>query len=164
MVDGKHTLFSFAMVNTVLTLRQIETAFGIIPNPKYDESQENYLASAHGWGTAFVNVPITNSDTSRTGAVLELLAAKSAEVVTPAFYDKTLTGKSIRDSESGEMLDIIFENKVYDIGFLFGWGGLNSQMMQLWNRLKPDIASMYEKNSSKAESDLENTVALYKNL
>ena len=42
-------------------------------------------------------------DTARTGDILEAMAAFSAYTLTPAYYDKTLMGKSVRDAESEPM-------------------------------------------------------------
>ena len=61
-------------------------------------------------------VPITTVDKERTSAVLEALASSSAQTVEPAYYDITLKKQAARDNDSSEMLDIIFQNRVFDLG------------------------------------------------
>ena len=84
-------------------------------------------------------MPVTTRDPDRTGFILEAFSAKSAEIVTPAFYDKTLIGKSTRDDESAEMLELIFSSKKYDIGNFFAWGDLTNKVMTAWNKKNENI-------------------------
>ena len=39
--------------------------------------------------------------------------------IMPAYYDYTLTLRNARDTDSGEMLDIIFGSRNFDISFAF---------------------------------------------
>jgi hypothetical protein len=95
-------------------LRAMETDFGIIPTPKYDEYQENYFTFVE-MSSSMVSVPVT-ADLNFTGHIAEALAYESVSTVTPAFYDLTLQTKTARDDESEAMLDIIFNNKIFDLG------------------------------------------------
>lgn len=103
--------------------RNENSDFGILPLPKYDESQENYTTYADQWGLMLA-LPCTASDTSRTGAILEAMAALSAKYVTPAYYDILLLNKLKRDEESEKMLDILYSNVIYDPGTIYA-GDLN---------------------------------------
>ena len=103
--------------------RDRDTDFGILPMAKYDEDQEEYTTCSDQWGLGLC-IPVTAKDTARTGAILETMAQLSAEYVTPAYYDKVLTKKLVRDDESGEMLDIIFKNVICDPGVVYS-GDLN---------------------------------------
>ena len=40
----------------------------------------------------------------------------------PAYYDVALTGKHIRDEDSAEMLDIILDGRVFDLGYIYNVG------------------------------------------
>ena len=124
--------------------RSSDADFGIIPHPKFDETQKNCIVSPHSYGNTLLTVPVTTRDPDRTGFILEAFSAKSAEIVTPAFYDKTLIGKSTRDDESAEMLELIFSSKKYDIGNFFAWGDLTNKVMTAWNKKNENIASVYQ--------------------
>nr|MBQ4319217.1 hypothetical protein [Clostridia bacterium] len=111
--EGKG-LFLNANFYRISTLRAMETDFGILPYPKWEESQGEYLSRIEGCELPIV--PMTNKDLSRTGAVLEALSSESVDTVVTAYYDKALTGKYARDEESLEMLEIIMANRIFDYG------------------------------------------------
>ena len=161
LLAGHQALYSYTTVYTVITLRELETEFGIIPNPKYDEAQKDYITPPHAYGHTLMTVPITITDPERTGLLLEAFAAKSAELVTPAFYDKTLIGKSTRDEDSAEMLSIIYANKHYDIGQFFMWGSLPHKVMIAWNKKTEDITSIYTRAEKAARTDMEKCASLF---
>lgn len=141
-------------------LRAMETDFGVLPFPKFEESQENYcsLARVDGYGTG---IPSSVSDVERTGIIVESLAAESISTITPAFYDLSLQGKVLRDEESKEMLDIIFGNKVYDIGYMYAIGGFDSMLSTLVSSGKTDFASQYVKKLSSAENALQKLITTF---
>lgn len=95
-------------------LRSMETDFGIIPYPKFDEEQERYYSRVSYYNAPIV--PVTNQNAEFTGALLEYFNYASSLTVIPAYRDTVLYGKVIRDEESSDMLDIIFDARVVDIG------------------------------------------------
>ena len=64
-------------------------------------------------------MPITTPDKERTGLIVEAMCAASRKYIVPAYYDKVLTGKLIRDTESEEMLDVIFGSQIFDFGICY---------------------------------------------
>lgn len=161
MLNSNSMLYHWVSVVDLPKLRDANSDFGILPMPKYDEQQQDYISPVGGFGCAVVSVPITNSDPDRTGFILEAFCAKSAELVTPAFYEKTLTGKHTRDEESAEMLDIIYSTMKYDVGVFCLWGDITNQLMQLFNNKSEDISSMYESVKEKALADVQATAELF---
>ena len=124
-IEGR-ALFSVAGLNRVSVFRSMEVDFGILPLPKYDETQEKYGNPLSFNCSSYIAVPATAVETERTGIIIEALSCESMYVLTPAFYDITLEGKAIRDEESSEMLDLIFANRVFELGHYFNWGSLGS--------------------------------------
>ena len=161
MLENDQALYTWMVITEVITLRSSDADFGILPLPKYDENQEDYISNPHAFGHTMLTVPVTTANPEETGFILEAFCAKSAEIVTPAFYDITLIGKSIRDDESAEMLNIIFNNKVYDIGAFFMWGGLPDKVMQAWNSKDENIASLYAKYEAAALEDVAKTKEIF---
>lgn len=96
--------------------RETEVEYGIIPFPKYDEAQTEYISL--NW-TGLQCIPKTETNLERAGAVAELLAYESREHSLPAYFDNLLGYKVARDPGSVEMLKIIFDNLVYDFGLNF---------------------------------------------
>ena len=154
MLERNHVLYVYDTVASILSLRDVETDFGVIPYPKYDENQENYSCSVSSWGCAALSVP------EKTGFLLEAYCAKSAELLTPAYYDVTLTRKGIRDEDSVEMLEIIFDHLKYDIGYIYNWGDITTTMLNLFNAKKDTIASTLESSMAKVEKAIQENIEL----
>ena len=138
--------------------RSMETDFGILPYPKYDEHQENYYSLTESSAYVF-SIPASVVDLSTTGLLFEALAAESVSTVATAFYDVCLNGKYIRDNESEAMIDLIFNNKVFDIGFLLNIGGYTGMIQTLEKAQSTDVVSKYESIRSNAQTTLDKYVA-----
>lgn len=140
-------LFGSQVLLKLQILRDYQTDFGIIPFPKYDEAQDNYYSSV--WN-GLVCVPISAKDKLLCGAALETMAYYSQSTLMPAYYDKLLDSKFVRDEVSSEMLDIIFGGLVYDIGLCFdNFIGNYAAVGTLLNRGSTDLSSFYAENESK---------------
>ncbi len=98
----------------VSSYREMEVDFGILPYPKLNEDQENYRARSE-YPELFV-IPQVNNRQAMTGAVLEALSSEYYRSVRPVYFDLSLEGRDTRDSESADMLDIIYNNRVFDFG------------------------------------------------
>ncbi len=96
------------------TLRNSEVEFGVLPFPKWDESQKNYRSRIEG--CELFGVGIGYPDTEMIGVILEAMACASYSDLRPAYYDSALRIKGTRDEESVEMLDLIFANRIFDYG------------------------------------------------
>lgn len=100
--------------------KDMDAEFGILPVPKYDKAQEYYRTwTFSSGGCLSLTSAITDADAEMIGKLVQYYAILSTEEVKPVFYDVMLTTQSVRDDESGEMLDLIFANRVYDMGFYF---------------------------------------------
>lgn len=164
LFSGGHGLFFWTRMDEVTTLRGMETDFGILPTPKYDESQENYISFVSQHITGLMSVPATASDLSRTGVILEALAAESYYTLTPAYYEVALKSKASRDDESAEMLDIIFANRVYDPGEYFDFGGIITALNSVCQNSSKGIASEYEKKAKSVTKALDKWVTQIEDL
>lgn len=138
--------------------RDVEENIGILPYPKYDEEQKEYISL--NWG-GLMGIPASIQNTEMVGAVLELLAWNSAETVIPAYYDVMLDGKLARDEDSVAMLDLLFASFVYDPGLnLVGSKSGVSNLVWTMNTLvvgqkSTDFASYYAKNEKAALASIE---------
>lgn len=129
-----------ATLGAAQSYRAMDDDFGILPYPKFDES-DDYSSIINGHASMAV-IPITVSDVERTGAITEALSAYGREYVIPAFYDVSLKTKAARDDDSGEMMDIIREKTIFDIGYLSG-GTFQSCGRDLARNTSQDFASYY---------------------
>lgn len=137
--------------DTPKDLRPLDTDFGILPYPKYDEAQEEYIALVANSGYV-LSIPITQTDTARTGYILEAMTAESVNTVSVALYDVSLQGKTTRDIESEAMLDILFDNKFFDIAYGINLGGIWAIVDELEAGKSDSVASSLAANSDKLEA------------
>jgi hypothetical protein len=121
--------------------RTMDVDFGILPLPKYDETQTDYLSL--NW-SGYMAVPMTISDPEFVGKVVEYLGYYNSDIVIPAFYDILLGQKISRDDDSNDMLDIIFDNAVYDLGIPLGL----SNIVQTFLQAGSDFTSQFTKNEN----------------
>lgn len=161
--EEDRALFYAEVMFHIAMLRQMETDFGIIPMPKYDEGQANYITFVNPAAT-LVSVPITVQDTEFPAVILEAMAAASYKYMTPAYYDIALKGKYARDDESSAMLDLLLINRAYDLGLVYGWGSLPAEYNSLAYNGKPGLASLIAKKEKQINSAIEKFVDAFSDL
>lgn len=156
MFPANQALFWHELMNWSKILRDMESDFGILPTPKYDEVQDTYYSRV--FNATMMAIPTTAKDEARTGVILEALCAESYKAVKPVYYDTMLKTKVSRDDESGEMLDIIFANRIYDMGYLYWESATLSPYVTMAKAGKKEVASYVEKNTSKIEATIQKTI------
>lgn len=97
-------------------IREMSDDYGIIPIPKYDRDQENYITQI-GTSTSTFFVPQTQKDLALTAKFIECEAYFGYTEVSPVYYESALKNKYASDPNMGQMLDIVRENAT--ISFLF---------------------------------------------
>jgi len=108
--NGKY-LFQIRQLNRLLTtgMREMKDDFGVLPCPKWDENQEEYINLIHSSSTT-VCCPIS-ADIDRVNnelsAVIEALASESYRKIYTAYYESALKSAYNRDDLSAQMIDII---------------------------------------------------------
>lgn len=150
MYQEDKSLFYYGELHAVATMRVMESPFGILPMPKFDQAQESYHHCVNPNVAAAYAIPKSNIDAVMTGHVMDALGAASRNLLTPAYYDITLRGKVSRDEESAASLDIVISTIKYDLGYLGDWG-INSVLYGMADAYNTDLASKI--------TALENTVA-----
>ncbi|MBO5842350.1 MAG: hypothetical protein J6R46_05070, partial [Clostridia bacterium] len=99
-------------------MRDMQDDFGILPQPKFDEKQEEYLSFVNGAASvACVPKSLSEEQLEITGYMMEVLASSSYYMVTETLYEKVAKSKTARDPESAAMVDVIIRNKVFDFGY-----------------------------------------------
>ena len=169
--NGSHYEMVFASGRSMFTACEIKGGngygaysemkddYGIVPLPKLDENQENYISPIALW-SYFMVIPKTNEDIETTSKILDTLAYLSYRDVVPAFYDVTLNIKNIRDEETTEMLDIIRASRTYDTAYAFGWGSslrssIASKIVSGSSDIASDIAAQKESTEAAIKTSLE---------
>ena len=107
--SGRALILGYNRLGSFDDLRDMEDEVGILPYPKFDETQKDYISSSHDT-TEIGVIPITNSKFDTTCAVLEVLMRETQKIVLPAYYETGLKVKYSRDDLSSQMIDIIHDN------------------------------------------------------
>ena len=157
--EGRELFFCCGLMN-VPGFRSMDDQFGILPVPKTNPEQDSYYHSVSMHNMSALCVPNIATDYTELGYIIESLAAESKNTVTPAYYEKNLKYQQLSDDESGEMLDIIFATRSFDLGTVFNWGGILGQFMTV----DTNFVSRFESVYSQAEKALEDTLTALENM
>ncbi|MCL1794118.1 MAG: extracellular solute-binding protein [Oscillospiraceae bacterium] len=158
MFEENRVLYYWIRLRDIEPLRSMEADFGILPIPKWDESQTDYFCTVNFHVSTCITIPISSGNPERTGLFLEAFNCKSKYALQPAYYDIALNGKYVRDEESSEMLDIIFANRVYDIGLIGDFGGMRGLIDTMVDKDDRNFISQIEKSKPKVEKDIEKKI------
>ena len=154
-------LFYMTGIGTAMEYRYMESDFGILPIPKLDEAQEQHYTSLSTGNSACVAIPVCNAAAEDSAFLLQAICLASTDTLRATFYDTVLTGITARDEESREMLDIIFNNRVFDMAFINSWGTIGGIYTSLLKKESPDLTSTYEKLETKAQNAIDKAIADY---
>lgn len=153
--SASHALFLLGTMNNVPRMRDMETDFGILPLPKYESAQSDYYSYVQTWASGSAAIAITAKDVNASSIILEDMAYYARQYTTPAYYETALKTKYARDTESQQMLDIIYEARTCDLGNLFNVGSVVSGVTDLiFTKHKNTFVSYFEGRADKIAGEL----------
>ena len=155
VTDGKICLIpaNIYKFNSYLVM---EDDFGVLPIPKFDETQEEYYHQVFTNACCALCIPNNIENTEMVGMVTEYLAYLGQEKMVPAYYDSYLQGRVARDTQSELAFNIIFSTKRYDLGYAFNWNGINSIIKDAVVQ-NGGIASLLDQKVDGAQIDADET-------
>lgn len=152
-------LFTLFALNSLYEVRDVEVEFGILPYPKLDEKQTDYISN--DWTGLFcVPLSVPEENYEMVGDVIELLSYFSEDVI-PTYVDITLGEKLARDEESKEMLQIVFNGTTFDPAMnYFGFNGAMENIFFSPDRMlvvtgRNNLASWIARYGTKAQTILD---------
>lgn len=99
------------------TMREMESDYGILPMPKFDAEQKDYVTEIHTSATVTcLPKSLSAARAPMVGAVLEGWASEAYRTVITPFIESAMKLKYSRDALSGQVIDIVFDNP--SIGFV----------------------------------------------
>lgn len=163
-MENRGLFFSGTLDNTAM-LRGMDADFGILPFPKYDENQENYLSHSYD-GMSIFAVPKAIKDKEMSGLITEALCAESRNTTVPAFYETVLQAKVVRDDESSEMLDLIRNTLLFDFGYVNSVpaGGMFQLFGDSLKTKTENFVSTYEGRAKSFETNFQKIIDAYMKL
>ncbi|MCL2096817.1 MAG: hypothetical protein FWH10_07945 [Oscillospiraceae bacterium] len=152
-------LMAICELKAANVFRAMESNFGIVPMPKYDENQEDYQTLLINQ-TPVLIMPHTNSDIEFTGAVLDALAYVSNRDVVPVLFDVAVSQKQLRNEESIEMLELIKNRGSFEIGMAYGWTNtlVEAVATSLGEAQPMDVASQIDRHFDRMQQNIERTL------
>ena len=103
------------------------------------------------------SVPVTTPEPDFSGFMLEALSSASEEVLYN-YYEVTCKVKHTYDEDSAEMLDLIFDGIVYDLGMVYSSLGISETLWSMCDRKKNELVTKYAKIESKANQKLDEII------
>jgi hypothetical protein len=156
------SLFVDSTINATDSMRDMEDQFGILPMPKFDESQENYHTAIHTLST-FTVIPVTNANPGKAAIILDAKAYLTYQDVRPAYYEVALPHKYLRNDDSIDMLDILMNTRSIHIGYVYNWTTdfLNNDMRMEIQSGNPNVASLIERRRDRIIANIERTLEFF---
>ncbi len=122
MFVSDHALFTTGILNDARTsFAGMESDFGVLPFPMWDEEQDGYYTVASDQFTVLaypINTP--ESDYEYLGTITEVLSVVSKRDVVPAFYDSALKNRYSMDANTAKIIDIIMDGRLFEFSFPYG--------------------------------------------
>lgn len=116
--EGRSLFTNNEFMYTVTYLRSSDVDFGVVPMPKYDETQQEYY-TVMSFPYSLYGVPVDAADANMSAAVLEALGSEGYRTVSPALFETAFKAKYAQDDKTAQMFDIIRSSVVFDFGRVF---------------------------------------------
>ncbi len=147
-------MFISCELKSAMELRSMESDFGLVPMPKYDETQNDYITYVNPI-SCFLTIPTTNPDMRRTGIIIDALTYDSYKNCLPVYYDVTVSQKGLRNEDSIEMLQIIRGTRSTLVSNIFGiTTALDSALQSIVIKGQSTAASTIASAESQVEENL----------
>ena len=159
--DGR-SLFMHQVLDTARMNRGMEDDFGLLPVPKFDESQKEYYSPVID-GVYVLSAPtsLPSENAEMIGGIIEAMAYEGRKQILPAYYDLTLVYKNTRDEESEQMLDIIFSQRKYSLDEAYNFGGMKDRLVDLVRKNSSDLGSLSERYAAAVQKDIDKLFEQY---
>ncbi len=118
MFVANQVLFLTDMLSEAAKMREMESDYGIIPFPKYDSEQKEYVSATND-GHSGLLIANNIQNPAMVGTVVEALCMYGRTEVTPAYYETTLKLKYTSDEIAMSMLDLIRDSVDFDFLCLY---------------------------------------------
>lgn len=155
-------MFFGTLIGQLNTIRSMEQDYGLLPFPKYDVNQKEYISrSAEG----FIHlVPADCRNYERTGAVLQALAYYSNKTVYDAYYEQALTTRFLRDADSVDMMKLILSTLTVDIGDSIWFNTISTPMLDTISsqKSKTGLSSLFKKYERATQTEIKKATSFLK--
>lgn len=161
---GELAFAGYQRLGSLEKMRDIPFDLGVIPYPKFDETQQNYVTSTHDTTEVGI-IPMTCNDLEFASTVLEVLNRETEKTVLPEYYENALKLKYTRDQTSAKMIDIIHDSfgSTFPLGYGSSFGNffLGSAFSDPLGKKSTDFSSNYTKLARSAQKTWEKKMSQF---
>ena len=118
MFTNDQLLFYTERLSRAASMKEMESEYGIIPFPKFDENQTEYVSATRDSHSGLM-VASNIQNPAMVGAAIEALCMYGYRDITPAYYETTLKLKYLSDETAMSMLDLIRDSVDFDFAILY---------------------------------------------
>ncbi|MCL2158442.1 MAG: hypothetical protein FWH48_03440 [Oscillospiraceae bacterium] len=147
--EGKSLFQRGQLFEALNALLGSDINYGILPMPKYDDNQKDYITSS-GEFVMVVPSTIVGEELTRLSIIVEAMSAEGYKKIFPAYFKIALQTKYF-DNQSIQMLDIINEGRKPSFSFVYDSGiGMVYALNNMLNTKPPsrDFVSFFEKREN----------------
>ncbi len=158
MANGEMLFMSFQLLGGIDMSAQAIN-FGVVPMPKYDEAQKDYITYGNAAFSDHVIVPggLLTPDLEMIGYVIESMGYYAQKYITPAVVEQSVTLKGVTDEESAKWIEFILDKQIFDIGYIFDWGEMLNMFAALVTS-DADFSSQYASKSGAIIAGIEKSM------
>lgn len=154
-------LFTVAQLKGSSKFRDMEDTYGILPAPKYDEAQDRYYSYCTS-NIVASTIPVTCANPTRAAAIVDAMAYHAYADILPVYYGVNVEQKQMRNEASIEMLGIIGDTRVIDIGNIYDWTtSLNDAIYRKLQKGDDSVASTVATHIPRVEKLITATLELF---
>ena len=118
MFTNDQLLFFTERLSRAALMKEMESEYGIIPFPKYDASQAEYVSATRDSHSGLM-VASNIQNPAMVGTAIEAMCMYGYRDITPAYYETTLKLKYLSDETAMSMLDLIRDSVDFDFAILY---------------------------------------------
>ena len=139
-------LFLGGELKDAQVFREMEDEFGVVPLPKFNESQSRYFTTLDFQMMTFA-IPYTQAAPEDAALLLDAMSFESDTKILDLFLGSRIEQKGLRNENSVEMLHIIYEGLGIDLGEAFDlFGTVSTDIKNNIPQGITEFASLIERN------------------
>lgn len=134
--------------------------YSFLPFPKYDENQTEYYTSMDHRNGTVVAIPKTVVDPDSSGFFLEALTEASTDTSLFAYIETKCKLQDSYDQRASDMVEVIFDNVVYDIVQVCDFGKLfRAVLTEIPTAKRNNYSNIYGKRYQNAIDEIDEAMA-----
>lgn len=164
LFENGDCLFREVYLIDIEKYRDTDIDFSILPTPKLNEEQSQYLTRSSVGEIAVLPRSADAERYDNISILLEALSFDSQQNLLPAYKEVLLKARSARDSDSSDMLDYVFTSIAFDAGRVWWEGDINNPINTVYLNHSDTLVSTITSLQTSAQRVIESYIEAAKNM